>query len=417
MQSQKTVRARARTCLTLLLGVLALPAATQPGDPSKRDSTGNNAPTVGLEREPYLQSMGTDSVIVAWIASPGEQVLEYGPSPAFGMSVTVRAEDGRFAALLRDLRPGGTYHYRIRAAHNVLAGGPDYTFRTDAGATDGAFSFFVTADIGAKAGKQQVTANDILATSPLPEFGLLSGDIVYNSGKSRDYDKRLMQPWADLLRRIPVWPALGNHDWKSDPSDNWHREWYLPNNEHYYSFDYGNAHFIALDTRDGKLYERRAQVAWLERDLVAHRDAAWTFVYFHHPGITCTYKGNNEAVIHHLMPVFDRFHVDVVFTGHAHTYERLYPIRNGEPVDAAQDPHYVDPSGTLYVVSGAGGKVKKRRPTRPCGPTAFFKDQTILWTHVSVDGPTCSIRTYRSANHELLDEASITKSRLARLKR
>jgi hypothetical protein len=58
--------------------------------------------------------------------------------------------------------------------------------------------------------------------------------------------------------------------------------------------------------------------------------------------------------------------------------------------------------------------VKKDKPTSSCGPTAFFRDETILWTHVLVDGPRCTIRSYASADDALVDEVSITKTRLAR---
>jgi 3',5'-cyclic AMP phosphodiesterase CpdA len=221
-----------------------------------------------------------------------------------------------------------------------------------------------------------------------------------------------MRPWQDIFCAIPVWPALGNHDWGSDPRDNWQQEWYLPNNEHYYSFNYGNAHFIALDTRDGNLYDHDNQLHWLEQDLAANANADWIFVYYHHPGITCTYKKNNDAVSEGFFPLFDRYHVDVVFNGHAHTYERLYPIYNGVPVDQEQDPNYTDPLGTIYIISGAGGKLKKGKPTKYCGPTAYFRDEVLLWTQVFVDGPSCTIRTRASQTGEMIDEVVITKTRL-----
>ena len=243
----------------------------------------------------------------------------------------------------------------------------------------------------------------------------MCGDLVYDQGNSRDYDAHLMYPWRELFRGITVWPALGNHDWRSRPDRNWEVEWHLPNNEHWYSFDRGSAHFVALDTHDGKIFDRARQVRWLEEDLARHEDAEWTFVYFHHPGITCTYKKNNDHVIEHFLPVFDRFGVDVAFAGHAHTYERLYPIRDGSIVDAGQDPDYVDPRGTIYVVSGAGGKVKTNRPTKDCGPTAFSRDETILWTHVLVDGPRCTIRTLESDTDRVVDEITITKTASDRL--
>jgi len=327
----------------------------------------------------------------------------------------VATSDGdRRVAVLRGLMPGTRYHYRVRAGERVLAQGPLYTFETDAGPADRSFNFFVTADVGDTKGRQRRTAESIVAADPRPQFGVLCGDIVYGRGSSADYDRRLMRPWMEVLCSIPVWPALGNHDWKSAPQDNWEREWYLPHNEHYYSFDYANAHFIALDTNDGDVYDRDNQVRWLEQDLEANRNADWIFVYYHHPGITCTYKENNDAVIDNFLPLFDRYRVDVVFTGHAHTYERLYPIYQGAVVDAEQDPRYKDPKGTIYIVSGAGGKVKENDPTSLCGPTAFFRDEVLLWTQVFIEDATCTIRTVESQGGRKVDEVVITKTELAR---
>jgi hypothetical protein len=368
----------------------------------------------GYVRAPYLQSLGMDSVLVAWIATDSAApAVDYGPDPNYGSTAAARSDGARRFAVLRGLRPGTRYHYRVRAGARSLAEGPEYSFRTDEGPDDRQFTFFVTGDVGDKSGRQAQTSTSILRADPRPEMGIVCGDVVYKKGRSSDYDHRLMRPWKDLLCTLPIWPALGNHDWKSPPDANWQCEWYLPNNEHYYSYDYANAHFIALDTRDGEIFDVEKQVAWLQQDLEAHANADWLFVYYHHPGITCTYKKNNDAVIQNFLPLFDRYKVDVVFTGHAHTYERLYPIRNGQPVSVEQDPHYTDPDGTLYIVSGAGGKVKEGKPTRRCGPTAFFRDETILWTQVRVDGARCTIRSYESDSDKLVDEVSITKSRLA----
>jgi len=87
-------------------------------------------------------------------------------------------------------------------------------------------------------------------------------------------------------------------------------------------------------------------------------------------------------------------------------------VAEPDPVDVDQDPDYVDPRGTIYIVSGAGGKTKKNRPTRSCGPTAFFRDETLLWTQVSIDGPTCTIRTWESQTGKPVDAVVIRKTRL-----
>lgn len=368
----------------------------------------------GVLRLPYLQSLAADSVLVVWSATAaGEPEVDFGPTESFGSTVRAVSDGARRVAVLRGLQPGTGYQYRVRAGDRVLASGPQCAFRTGEGPADDRYSFFVTADIGDGDGDHGKTAESILRATPLPEFGLICGDVVYDDGRSEDYDPNLMIPWRNLFSRISVWPALGNHDWHVNPDDNFRKEWYLPNNEHYYSFEWGNAHFIALDTRDNDIYDLTNQIKWLEQDLEAHRNAAWTFVYYHHPGITCTYKGNSAVVMKNLLPVFDRYNVDVVFNGHAHTYERLFPIRNGAPVDKEQEPNYVDPKGTIYVVTGAGSSPKTGKPTRLCGPTAVKRDETLLWTDVEVNGAKCTIRTRTSEGDEPVDVVTITKTRLA----
>ncbi len=405
----------AGAALLLVLGVVAF-AAPWRSCRAERDDPGDVAsrPRVaeGFERAPYLQSLSADSVVIAWIASaPGTPLVDYGPTSQYGATAAASSEGPRHAARLRGLQPGTTYHYRVRAGERVLAEGEDLRFTTDAGRADRSFSFFVTGDVGDRRGRQVVTAASILRAPVRAELGILCGDIVYSRGRSEDYDERLMHPWRDLFMQIPVWPALGNHDWKSDPRSNWQREWYLPGNEHYYSFDFANAHFIALDTRDGEIFDVRRQVRWLEADLAAHQDVDWLFAYFHHPGVTCTYKGDNEAVKRHFMPLFERYGVDVVFSGHAHTYERTYPLRDARPVDREQDPEYTDPAGPIYIVSGAGGRLKRNNPTPRCGPTAFARDELLLWTQAFVDSTSCVIRTWSSENDALVDEVRIRKTK------
>ena len=368
----------------------------------------------GYMRVPYLQSLGADSVLVAWVASAeGEPAVDYGTSLDYGSTAQAVSDGARRVATLRRLKPGTTYYYRVRAGARVLASGQDYAFRTDRGRGEPAFTFFATGDIGEPGDYQRRTVASILRARPEPELGLIAGDVVYDRGSSDDYDRNFMRYWGEVLRRIPLWPTLGNHDWGTPPETNWCREWSLPGNEHYYSFDHANAHFVAVDTRRGEIYDAANQLQWLENDLRAHQDAAWLFVFCHYPGRTCTYKEDTPEVVAKLLPLFDRYHVDVVFNGHAHTYERLYPLAQGQPVDRDQDPNYTDPKGTIYIVSGAGGKLKKGEPTSSCGPTAFSKDETVVWTRVRVDGPLCTIETFASVDDGLVDKVTITKSRLA----
>lgn len=362
-----------------------------------------------LGRAPYLQMLGERSVLVAFrTTESAPATVDYGPTPAFGQSVASPAGT-RHAVQIGGLTPGQRYFYRVRVGSATLAGDDTHFFETDAGRADPEFSFFATGDVGQPGGEQATTAARVLATQPRAELGLICGDVIYPDGESSGYDENLMQPWSALLRSVAVWPALGNHDWHVDPDINFRAEWYLPGNEHYYSFDRGNTHFVALDTRDGDIYDAANQVAWLRADLAAHRDATWTVAYYHHPGYTCTYKDYNDAVIATLHPVLDEFEVDVVFMGHAHTYERLYPMRSGQVVARDQEPSYQDPGGTVYVITGCGAKTNSST-TPDCEINAVAIDRAILFTHVTVRGRTLELRTIESETGTVRDRMTITKT-------
>jgi predicted phosphodiesterase len=369
---------------------------------------------VPLTRQPYLQSPGQDKVTIMWRTGTAvQQAVDYRlQGTSTGWTTVQSVSTTSHEVTITGLLPGQKYDYQISENGIVAASNPGYTFRTDPGRQHVNFSFFATGDIGSDGqnGHQAATRARILQVDPVADFGILLGDIIYPSGRSINYDARLMTPWAELLRNTPVWPVLGNHDWGSDPQTNFCREWSLPNNEHYYSFDYGNAHFIALDSRTGSWYDEANQMTFLEHDLATPRNALWTFVFFHHPMLTCTYKENQPDMAAVAWPLFQEYGVDVVFTGHAHTFERSFPLIDGNPVDKAQDPYYVDPQGPIYVVSGCGGKVQMNNPTTLCGPTAKFVDEKKLFTQVFVRDHYLLIVTIDTVTGGVLDVAMITKS-------
>jgi hypothetical protein len=109
------------------------------------------------------------------------------------------------------------------------------------------------------------------------------------------------------------------------------------NSEKYYSFDWGNAHFTALDINDGP---SQAQLAWLQSDLAATHQR-WKFVFYHQAIYSSGPHGYEPYIIGKravLAPIFEAHHVDVVFNGHDHDYERTQSI-----------------NGVVYIVSGGGG--------------------------------------------------------------
>lgn len=179
-----------------------------------------------------------------------------------------------------------------------------------------------------------------------PDLLLITGDVVYPSGGYGSYDPNFYAPYRNLIKTTPIFPVLGNHDVMTEDGRPYLENFRLPHNnpqdtERYYSFDAGNAHFVALDS---ELYygdewaTPEQQKAWLKKDL-ASTSKPWKFVYLHRPPYSSSQHGSDLRIRQDLQPVFDRYGVDIVFSGHDHDYERTVPIGR-----------------VTYVVSGGGGR-------------------------------------------------------------
>ena len=131
----------------------------------------------------------------------------------------------------------------------------------------------------------------------------------------------------------------------------------------YYSFDYRNVHFLALST-ELKSDEYDDQFQFASDDLANARldnKIDWIIVFQHKP----LYSGSGLEIpelreqYHHL---FEKYHVDLVLAGHAHNYQRSYPILYNEirPARPTITDHeklqYFDLQGTIFVIAGTGGE-------------------------------------------------------------
>jgi 3',5'-cyclic AMP phosphodiesterase CpdA len=225
-----------------------------------------------------------------------------------------------------------------------------------------------------------------------PQLVLHTGDVVYPDGQADGYDPFFFQPYQTLGKRAPIFPTLGNHDYHTQRGQPYLDAFYLPHNnpantERYYSFDWGNAHFTALDFNTGP---DANQLAWLKNDLAA-TDKVWKFVFYHQAIYSSGphgYESWVEAKRQLLAPIFEQNHVDVVFNGHDHDYERTQPIH-----------------GVLYIVSGGGGG-----PLYPVVPQSFSADveSTAHTVFVSVDGCTLTLQAVKP-DGTVFDSTALTK--------
>ena len=293
-------------------------------------------------REPYMQGVTAYSAVICWVsAGPDAGVVEYGKTPELGRKEAEARVGRRHAVALTGLDPGSTYHYRVEGAGGSSATG---CFCTAPAGDDSRFSFAVVGDSGS-GGKGQLAVAALLERLR-PDLVLHTGDVVYPAGQERHYDRRFFAPYRNLIKTVPLFPVLGNHDVRKGNGaaflENFHPPLGSPGStKRYYSFDWGNTHFVALDS---ELYhgdrgsDPEEQRDFLERDLATTRKH-WRIVFLHRSPYGSSRHGGDEKVREDLEPLFAKHGVDLVFSGHDHVYERTVPIR-----------------GVTYVVSGGGGR-------------------------------------------------------------
>jgi len=284
-----------------------------------------------LTRGPYLQSVTPSSVVVVWeTCAPGDSRVDYGPTASYGLVVSDSTSATHHALTLTDLSPYSVTHYQVSTDGQPLGG--DNVFRTAAPpASQTTFSFVAFGDTRTDHAAHQQVVSSVLALAP--DFVLHTGDFVENGHDPTQWTT-FFSIERDLLSQAPLFGAAGNHEGNSQL---YFDAFHFPGNERWYSFDYGNVHFIALQIDGFADYTPGSeQYQWLENDL-AHTNQAWKVVFFHIPPYSSGAHGSDLQVRAALEPLFISHTVDLVFNGHDHNYERSV-------------------TGTVtYIVTGGGG--------------------------------------------------------------
>jgi len=154
------------------------------------------------------------------------------------------------------------------------------------------------------------------------DFVIMLGDNIYGSHSPKDFAKKFEQPYKPLLDAgVKFYASLGNHD---DPND---ERLYKPFNmggERYYAFRRGEVGFFALDSN----YMDPKQLSWLDQNLKSSQ-GTWKICFFHHPLYNDgRHHGADADLRAQLLPLFQRYNVNAVFSGHEHVYERIKPENN-----------------------------------------------------------------------------------------
>ena len=311
-------------------------------------------------RHPWLSLQTTTSMLVAWQTdAASSSVVHYAPDPVLDWSSASQASQPGLvvdhAVPLSGLAPGTRYRYRVVSGTDTLDAG---SFRTAPDAPE-SFRFLAFGDIGTATAPQRAIA--ARADSLNADLAILTGDIIYDSGEPWNFTPYYFDIYRPTLKRIPFYPVLGNHDTYYNGGASFVSAFHLPANfaagpERSYSFEYGSAHFAAIEVTVENTAPSAAAMAWLDADLAA-TTKPWKFVFFHVPMYSNGGgHGGDAAIAAALEPIIMTRGVDMVFQGHNHFYTRTYPIHSGQAVDQLWEPDYFNPSGPIYVVAGGGGR-------------------------------------------------------------
>lgn len=378
-----------------------------------------------LVRGPYLQLGTPTSMTVRWRTdSATDTRLAYGAAPG---SLSTTLSDASLTTehevQIAGLAPDTRYFYEVGGAGFTLAGDDaDHFFVTSP--LPGArrpIRIWVVGDSGECAQNQQGCDDVDAVTNAYLDFAanngghladivLMLGDNAYTTGTDTQYTEGLFEVFPDILRNTVLWPVPGNHEFGASDSPTQTGPYYeaftLPTQaeaggvvsgtEAYYSFDYANVHFAALDSHDtdrsapldpetnicpgppqgGDMYN------WLCDDLAATVQD-WIITYWHHPPYT---KGSHDSdsdaqlieMRERFNPVIEAYGADLNLTGHSHSYERSILLdghygpsssyveathaRDAGDGDPAGDGAYRKPQGlapnegAVYSVVGSSSK-------------------------------------------------------------
>ena len=383
-----------------------------------------------------------------------------------------------YRAELKGLVPGGEFAYRVKKGGTVVfsADGPSPK------AVDQPFRFVTFGDCGVNsAGQKAIAYRTFLAR---PDLVMITGDIVYDRGRVSEYRQKFWPIYnadepstlvgAPLLRSSLFVAAPGNHDIATRDLDkypdglayflNWAQPLNGPDGDEgsahvsrlvgslantkafrdaaganfprmaNFSFDYGNAHWTVIDANPYVDWNDSGLRSWVEHDLAAAKGATWRFVAFHHPGFHSSKKHFEEQQMRRMAVIFEAGHVDIVFNGHVHNYQRSFPLRFVQGSVAAEksksarnavggswtlDKSFdgrtdTSPDGVIYLVTGGGG-ASLYNPEQQDAPESWqeFTDKYQAKVHsmsvADVNGKTLTIRQI-SLNGEELDRFVIKKS-------
>lgn len=421
-------------------------------------TTSQNSEIIAVQRGPYLQMLTPNSIHIRWKTDVATNSrVNYGTDMSYGNLVDSSASVFEHEIKISGLNPNTKYYYTIGTSTKELQGNINNFFKTSlpTGSTD-PFRMWVTGDFGNGSSAQDAVRNayTTYAGSNLANFWIWLGDNAYNVGSETEFTNYVFSKYPTILKNTPVFPGLGNHDYAQSGYQSaaalgtnfpYFNLFTCPTNaeaggvasgtEKYYSYNFGNAHFIELDSYGSLNTTSSAMYQWLQNDLNANTQR-WTVVYWHHPPYTMgTYSSDvtNELINmrQNIVPLLETYKVDLVLCGHSHVYERSI-LLNGHygiessltpamKIDAGSGdaPYYLKSSpnftGTVYAVVGVSGQGGNITAQASWPHDAMYSYAKTLYGSMIVDFNTDTLSAkFLTSTGNIFDQFKIVKSGTAR---
>ncbi|MBR4681917.1 MAG: metallophosphoesterase [Elusimicrobiaceae bacterium] len=347
-----------------------------------------------VSRGPYLEDPTQSTMVLRWQTDvPTPAWLEYGPAPRCNQIMTISPEGRNHKVVLYGLVPNQDFCYRLYVYNRERDGAQEPitgTFRTLFSAERKIVNFLVMGATGeplsydesgnllpseADAARESLAS---LMETETSDFVIHTGNITA-SGLNIDANREFFTPFKEVLRKTPLFVALGPNEYGPNRADRESKP-FLANNytrfhsmpwsnatPKYYSFDTANARFVFLDTNIAEgaawapdLDEKSNQIAWLKTTL-AGAGERWRIVVMNAPAYSSGARGPNNEVFADLVKIFEDYRVNLVIQGGDANYERTFPMFRGE----------IKPRGVTYLTLGTAGQTPTKR-TNPDASTARF---------------------------------------------
>lgn len=223
---------------------------------------------------------------------------------------------------------------------------------------EGSLKFAVLGDFGTGDATQYQLASQMVRLHGRfkYDFVALVGDNLYGSERPQDFTKKFELPYRPLLDAgVKFYAALGNHDAREQ---RFYKLFNMDGQLYYTVKPKADVRFFFLEST----YPAPEQIKWVENEL-KNSDSNWKIAVFHHPLYSSGDRHGSDLRLREVLePLFLKYNVSVVLTGHDHFYERVKPQK-----------------GIQYFVVGSGGKLRSGNIDKRSGLTAKGFDTDLAF--------------------------------------